>query len=68
MTSAIADMLAVARAALERFHDVTVDDDGSLTFDLSLERRSQRELHVGRRECQLACLGVEKDASKDLNG
>jgi hypothetical protein len=32
MTSSIADMLAVARAALERFHDVTVDDDGSLTF------------------------------------
>lgn len=32
MTGSIADMLAVARAALERFHDVTVDDDGSLTF------------------------------------
>jgi hypothetical protein len=25
-------MLTVARTALERFHDVTVDDDGSLTF------------------------------------
>ena len=24
--------LAVARAALERFHDVTVDDDGAITF------------------------------------
>ena len=32
MTGAIADQLAVAKAALERFHDVTVDDDGSLTF------------------------------------
>jgi hypothetical protein len=32
VTGSIADMLAVARAALERFHDVTVDDDGSLTF------------------------------------
>ena len=32
MTGAIADQLAVARAALERFHDVTVDDDGALTF------------------------------------
>jgi hypothetical protein len=28
----IPDMLAVARQALERFHDVTVDDDGALTF------------------------------------
>ena len=25
-------MLAVARTALERYHDVTVDDDGALTF------------------------------------
>ena len=32
MTSSIADMLAVARTALERYHDVTVDDDGALTF------------------------------------
>ena len=28
----IAEMLDVARAALERYHDVTVDDDGTLTF------------------------------------
>ena len=28
----IDDMLGVARAALENFHDVTADDDGSLTF------------------------------------
>lgn len=28
----ITGMLAVARAALERYHDVTVDDDGALTF------------------------------------
>ena len=26
------EMLDVARAALERYHDVTVDDDGALTF------------------------------------
>ena len=26
------DMLDVARSALERYHDVTVDDDGTLTF------------------------------------
>ena len=32
MTSSIAEMLDVARTALERFHDVTVDDDGALTF------------------------------------
>lgn len=32
MSGAVSDMLAVARAALERFHDVTVDDDGALTF------------------------------------
>ena len=32
MTGAIADQLAVAKAALERFHDVTVDDDGALSF------------------------------------
>ena len=28
----ITEMLDVARAALERYHDVTVDDDGTLTF------------------------------------
>lgn len=28
----IAGMLSVARTALERYHDVTVDDDGALTF------------------------------------
>ena len=32
MTETIPEMLAVARKALERFHDVTTDDDGSLTF------------------------------------
>ena len=32
MTGAIADQLGIAKAALERFHDVTVDDDGALTF------------------------------------
>ncbi|MCW2716319.1 MAG: hypothetical protein QOG20_1234 [Pseudonocardiales bacterium] len=32
MTSVIEDMLNVARAALENFHDVTADDDGALTF------------------------------------
>jgi hypothetical protein len=32
VTDAITDMLTVARTALERFHDVTADDDGSLTF------------------------------------
>ena len=26
------EMLGVARAALERYHDVTIDDDGTLTF------------------------------------
>jgi hypothetical protein len=28
----ISEMLDVARVALERYHDVTVDDDGALTF------------------------------------
>lgn len=32
MTQTIPEMVAVARTALERFHDVTVDDDGTLTF------------------------------------
>ena len=32
MTATIPEMLAIARSALERFHDVTADDDGSLTF------------------------------------
>ena len=26
------EMMKIARAALERYHDVTVDDDGTLTF------------------------------------
>ena len=32
MTETIPEMLAVARKALERFHDVTADEDGSLPF------------------------------------
>jgi len=32
VTQTIPEMVAVARTALERFHDVTVDDDGTLTF------------------------------------
>jgi hypothetical protein len=32
MTETIPEMLAVARKALERFHDVTADEDGSLSF------------------------------------
>jgi hypothetical protein len=32
MTGEIAGMLDIARKALERFHDVTVDDDGAVTF------------------------------------
>jgi len=32
VSSAITDMLGVARSALERFHDVQVDDDGAVTF------------------------------------
>ena len=32
MGSVITEMLDVARVALERYHDVTVDDDGALTF------------------------------------
>jgi hypothetical protein len=32
VTETIPDMLAVARTALERYHDVTADDDGALTF------------------------------------
>lgn len=32
MSSPIDSMLGVARAALENYHDVTADDDGSLTF------------------------------------
>jgi hypothetical protein len=32
VSGVIADMLDVARAALERYHDVEVDDDGAVTF------------------------------------
>lgn len=32
MTETIPEMLAVARKALERFHDITADEDGSLSF------------------------------------
>jgi hypothetical protein len=32
MSGTITAMLDVARAALERYHDVAVDDDGALTF------------------------------------
>jgi hypothetical protein len=32
MGSVVKEMLEVARTALERYHDVQVDDDGALTF------------------------------------
>jgi hypothetical protein len=32
MSDTIAGMLDVARVALERYHDVAVDDDGAITF------------------------------------
>jgi hypothetical protein len=32
VSGTIAEMLDVARAALERYHDVAVDDDGAITF------------------------------------
>ena len=32
MTETIPEMLAIARTALERYHDVTADDDGALAF------------------------------------
>ena len=32
MSGAVSDMLGVARAALEHYYDVTVDEDGALTF------------------------------------
>ena len=32
MTGEITGMLDIARQALERYHDVTVDDDGAVTF------------------------------------
>src|SRR5690606_8045422 len=53
VTEAIAEQLAVARAALERFHDVTVDEDGVLTFtcvvawDLPLASDVPRQVALG---------------------
>ena len=43
-------------------------DDRALVLDLRVERRPQRELHVGRRELELAACGAQQDAGEDLDG
>ena len=44
------------------------DDDARVAFDLSLERRPDRDLHVGRGEGELPFLGVQQDPSEHLHG
>ncbi len=42
-------------------------DDRSVSGHVTLERRAQRDLHVGRGERELPVLGLEVDAAQDLD-
>ena len=44
------------------------DDDLALAVDVGLERRAQRELHVGRGELELAVLDAQPDAAEHEHG
>jgi len=41
------------------------DDDRPVALDLDLERRAQRQLHIGRRELQAPFLGAQQDPGED---
>ena len=43
-------------------------DHGALVLHLRLERRAQRELHVGRRELHAAVAGAQEHAQQHLDG
>ena len=44
------------------------DDNGALCLDLGLQRRAQRQLHVGRGERQLPAFRAQQDAAENLDG
>ena len=43
-------------------------DDLAVAGDVGLERRAQRELHVGRGELEVAVRGLEPDAAEHEHG
>ena len=44
------------------------DDDARVAFDLPVERRADRDLHVGRGEREPAVLGLKQDPAEHLHG
>ena len=60
--------VALGEQARELDERLARDDDGAVAFDLGVERRPQRQLHVGGGEGQHVAVGAEKDPGEHLDG
>ena len=59
--------LLLGQQACEIDQQAAGHHDRALTFDLSVKRRAQRELHIGRGQVQRTLLGLEEHAGEDLD-
>jgi hypothetical protein len=59
--------LVVRQQAHEINEEAARYDDSAVPFDLRLEGRAQRQLHVGRGEVQAAGFCAKQDTGKDLH-
>ena len=59
--------LRLGKQPREVYEQAPGDDDGAFDVDLCVERCSQGELHVGRREVQLSAFGAQQHAGEDLH-
>ena len=60
--------VVIGKQSAQFVQEAAGDDDGPIAFDLALERRPKRELHVGRGERHAPLGRLEEDAREDLNG
>ena len=60
--------VALGQQARQLDERLARDDNRTVTVDLRVERRSQRELHVGGGERDRAALGGEQDSGEHLHG
>ncbi len=60
--------VALGQQARELDERLARDDDGAVPFDLGVERRPQRQLHVGGRERQHIAVGAEQNPGEHLDG
>ena len=60
--------LVVREEADEVGEQPSRDDDLGVAVDLAGERRTDRDLHVGRGKREVVALGLEEDAAEDLHG